>query len=90
VSVKKTILHLVGSDFLGSPERLIVGQLNNISDFNFITASFNRVNTKSDFLDHVQSEGFRTVSIRENHLFDFRIPFRIKKLIDDFDIKLML
>jgi len=90
MNAKPTILHIIGSDFFGSPERLIVGQIGNIPEFEFICASFVKRHSKNELLSAANSMGYRAEAIEDNFIFDPTIPARIRSLVDKYEVSLMV
>jgi glycosyltransferase involved in cell wall biosynthesis len=78
---RPTILHLRGSDFFGSPERLIAGQMKHIDDFNCTCASFVKPGGESPFLSEMRRRGFVTFEIEDNGRYDPKVPARIRDLV---------
>lgn len=87
---KPAVLNIIGSDFFGAPEKLILGQMKYISDFEIIGASFVKRGIKNEFLSIANSKGYRVGAIDDNYLLDPKIPGRIKSLIAKYDVKLVV
>jgi len=90
MSAKPIILHLIGSDFVGSPERLILGQIGNIPDFEFVCASFAKHGKNNELLSQAGSMGYKVEPIEDNYLFDLKIPSRIRAILERLNIVLMI
>jgi glycosyltransferase involved in cell wall biosynthesis len=90
MNAKPVILQLIGSDFYGSPERLILGQMQNLSSFDFVCASFVKPHVSSEILSIAGSQGHCVESIQDNHLFDPRIPLRITDIIKKHGVRLVV
>lgn len=76
------ILHLRGSEFFGSPEKLIAGQMKHLKNFHSICASFVKRKSSNEFLAKMQSLGLRTASLEERSRFDPGIIRRLRRLMD--------
>ncbi len=76
------IIHLRGSDFFGSPERLIIGQIRHLDGFDAVTCSFVKPDTNNPFLDRLAEEGLAFEPVEDNHLFDPAIPGRLQRIIE--------
>ncbi len=87
---KPAVLNIIGSDFLGAPEKLIMGQLKYITDFEIISASFVKRGKKNEFLSAANSKGYGVEAIEDNYPFDPKIPGRIKSIIVKYDVKLVV
>ncbi len=85
------ILHLRGSDIYGSPERLIVGQMQNISSFESVAASFVRPSgSQNPFLDKLSEYGLTHHAVDDTAWFDRRIPGRLRKIFKDRRVDLLV
>lgn len=83
-------MHIRGTDQYGSPERLIIGQMRHMSDVDSVAASFVRSGVTNQFLVEVERAGLRGTEIKEDRKFDRRLPGRLKALIRELSVDLMV
>lgn len=84
------ILHLRSSDIFGSPERLIIGQCRQLSQFHFLCGSFAKNNAVPKFLDECAREGFETVALNESFTGDLRVISQLREAINSRKIDLVV
>lgn len=77
---KPVVLHIRGSDFYGSPERLIIGQMQNMSDFRSMAASFIKPGQANQFLERLAGLGLDHFPIEDRLKFDWRIPKQLRAI----------
>jgi glycosyltransferase involved in cell wall biosynthesis len=87
---KPVILHIRGSDQYGSPERLIVGQIQNMPGIQSIAASFVRPGQSNAFLDQTAALGIEHAGIADRYKFDWRIPKLLRALCRDRGVDLIV
>ena len=85
-----TILHLRNSDFFGSPERLILGQVEHLPNITSIVGSFVRSDGDSDFLDQCKSRNIPTVALTESFTGDWRVIGQLREAVIDHKIDLVV
>jgi len=78
---KPLIMHLRGSEFYGSPERLIVGQTRYLDSFKCICSSYKKPGRANDFLEELNKQEIPSVAVEDNHLFDPHIPGRLREIV---------
>lgn len=84
------ILHLRSSEFFGGPERAIIGQCRNLDKFKLMCASLVRRNQTSEFLKKCESFGIETIEIPESFPGDFRVIGRIRRIIREKELDLIV
>jgi len=85
-----TILHLRGSDFYGSVEKLIAGQMKHLENFYCSCASFKKTGKENQFLKEMRRQAFASFDIDDKGFFDRKIPGRLAGLINSNGIDLLV
>jgi glycosyltransferase involved in cell wall biosynthesis len=86
---KPVILHLRASEFFGSPEKLIAGQMKYLRNFHSICASFVRGGSPNEFLNKMNTLGFTTEALEGSRI-NFGIPGRLCRLIASLKADLLI
>lgn len=84
------ILHLRSSDIYGSPERLIIGQMQNMSSFRLVAASFIRPGGSNQFLDKLSEYRLDHLGVDDQSWFDWRIPGRLRAVFRERRVDLLV
>jgi len=84
------ILHLRSSEFLGSPECLIIGQIKQLTEFEFYCATFVGRENSQPFLKACRQSGIETIPIRETFLGDWRVIRQLRRQIDSRQIDILV
>ena len=84
------ILHLRSSEFLGSPERLIIGQVEHLPQYRSICGSYVRPRGDNRFLRECERRGIATASISESFTGDWRIVAQVRELVAREEIDLVV
>lgn len=84
------VLHIRGTDLYGSPERLIIGQMQHLSEIHSVAASFVKPGTDNRFLKEVTKAGMEAVEIADYGGFDRKIPARIREIVGRFKVELIV
>jgi glycosyltransferase involved in cell wall biosynthesis len=77
---KPVVLHIRGSDLYGSPERLIIGQMQNMPAIRSIAASFVKPGRPNPFLEQLAGLGLEHIGIDDRLKFDWRIPGHLRAI----------
>ena len=75
-----TVLHIRGSDLYGSPERLIIGQMQHMPEIRSIAASFVRPGKPSQFLEELTRLGLDHVAVDDRLKFDWRVVKQLRAI----------
>ncbi|MEW5795006.1 MAG: glycosyltransferase family 4 protein [Candidatus Zixiibacteriota bacterium] len=84
------VLHIRGSDFYGSPERLIIGQMQYMSSVRSIAASFVKPGHANPFLERLGSFGMERIAVEDRHKFDWQIPGRLRAICATHQVDLIV
>nr|MBN2276803.1 glycosyltransferase family 4 protein [candidate division Zixibacteria bacterium] len=87
---KNVILHLRGSEFYGSPERLIVGQVVSLDDFEFVCATYLKPGQSSEYLEELRKRNITCAEITGERPLDLNIPRQIRDIIGDYGVDLVV
>ena len=84
------ILHLRNSDIFGSPERLIIGQMFHLHEFNSYCASFIKTGKTSAFLDALKKNNLNSIAIESKNQMSLATISQIKKILKTKQINLII
>ncbi|MEW5925077.1 MAG: glycosyltransferase family 4 protein [Candidatus Zixiibacteriota bacterium] len=84
------ILHLRSSEFFGGPERAIIGQCRHLKKFEMLCGSFIRGDKSSQFLSECENAGIKTIVIPDSFAGDIRLINKIKNIIENHRIDLIV
>lgn len=90
--VVKNILHLIGSDFYGGPEKQIIEHLKILDKEKYsghVASFFEGNKTANEILDVAEQAGIQNHGIRMRNPLDFRAISQLKHLIKSYDIDLI-
>jgi len=87
---RPTVLHLRGSSFFGSPERLIDGQMRKMDGFSSVCASFKNAEEDNAFLKEMRARGHAAFEIEDRGRYDRKMPKKIRELIKSNGIDLLV
>jgi len=89
-NAKPSVMHLRGSEFYGSPERLIIGQTRYLDSFNCLCVSYKKPDKTNDFLEELDKQGIPSAAVEDNRLFDPHIPGRLREIISSRKVDLLV
>ncbi|MEE8575706.1 MAG: glycosyltransferase family 4 protein [candidate division Zixibacteria bacterium] len=84
------IVHLRSSEFLGSPEKLIIGQITQLTEFDCCVATFSGRQNCVPFTQACKRAGIDSFEIKESFLGDWRVIGQLRKLFYDRQIDLVV
>jgi len=84
------ILHLRSSEFFGGPERAIVGQCREMTNYAFMCASFVRPGRSNEFLDICASTSIKTLSLPQRTVFDISPIRLLRKAVSEHCISVVV
>jgi len=84
------ILHVRSSEFLGSAERLIIGQIKQLTEFDFCCATFGGRDNSQPFRIACRQSGIETIPIKEAFSGDWRVIRQLRREIDSRQIDILV
>lgn len=87
---KPVVLHIRGSELYSSPERLIIGQMQNMPSVHSVAASFFRPGRPNPFLDRLANLGLDHVALDDRFKFDWLIPDQLRAICSARKVALMV
>lgn len=84
------LLHIRNSDIYGSPERLIIGQMNHLNNFQSYCATFVPPGSSTPFYDQLTEQNLRGIAIQSSGQIDRTIVKQLREIITKKNIQLLV